>query len=104
MPICRAGVCRKAPHEFFTRKRANARWHEGDPQPNVPSFAPKQLLTGPMDAEKVTLESAGVYGYLTILQSVIARMGTNSSNCKNWCVALVSAIVVVVADRGKPDY
>jgi hypothetical protein len=57
-----------------------------------------------MDAEKVTLESAGVYGYLTILQSVIARMGTNSSNCKNWCVALVSAIVVVVADRGKPDF
>ena len=60
--------------------------------------------TKPMDEKKVTLESAGVHGYLTILHSVIARMGSNSSNCKTWCVSLVSAIVVVVADKGKPNY
>src|SRR2546425_4593734 len=39
-----------------------------------------------------------------ILQSVISRMATNSSNCKTWCVTLVSAIVVIIADKGKPDY
>jgi hypothetical protein len=57
-----------------------------------------------MEAEKLTLESAGVHGYLTVLQSVIARMGANSSNCKTWCVSLVSAIVVVVADKGRPNH
>jgi hypothetical protein len=60
--------------------------------------------TKPVDADKVTLESAGVHSYLTILQSLIVRMGTNSSNCKNWCVSLVCAIVVVVADKGRPNH
>jgi hypothetical protein len=31
-------------------------------------------------------------------------MATNSSSCKTWCVSLVSAIIVIVADKGKPDY
>lgn len=37
-----------------------------------------------------------------MVQGVIARMAGNSANCKTWCVGLVSAIVVVVADKGKP--
>ena len=39
-----------------------------------------------------------------MLQSVIGRMASNSSNCKTWCVTLVSAILVVVADKAKPEY
>ena len=54
--------------------------------------------------DKVNLNSPSVQSYLTILQSVISRMATNSSSCKTWCVTLVSAIVVIIADKGKPDY
>ncbi len=53
---------------------------------------------------KVHFDSPSVQSYLTILQSVISRMATNSSSCKTWCVTLVSAIVVIIADKGRPDY
>jgi hypothetical protein len=31
-------------------------------------------------------------------------MASNSSSCKSWCITLVSAVLVIVADKGKPDY
>ena len=49
-------------------------------------------------------ESASIQTHLSILQNVIQRMASNSSACKAWCVTLVSAILVIVADKGKPDY
>lgn len=52
----------------------------------------------------LSTESSSVQNYLNILQSVIARMANNSTNCKTWCVTLVSAIIVVIADKGKPNY
>jgi len=55
-----------------------------------------------MDA--VSLDSPSVQSYLTILQAVISRMASNSAACKTWCITLVSAIVVIVADKGKPGY
>jgi len=48
-------------------------------------------------------DSPSVQSHLSILQSVIGRMATNSSSCKTWCITVVSAIVVVVADKGRPD-
>ena len=42
--------------------------------------------------------------YLTILQGVIGRMAANSAAAKSWCIALVSAIIVVLADKHKPSY
>ena len=54
--------------------------------------------------DKINFESPSVQSYLTILQGVISRMATNSSSCKTWCVTLVSAIVVIIADKGKPNY
>jgi hypothetical protein len=30
-------------------------------------------------------------------------MSANSSACKAWCITLVSAILVIIADKGKPD-
>ena len=48
--------------------------------------------------------SQAVQSHLTILQSVIQRMASNSSSSKAWCVTLVSAILVIVADKGKPQY
>jgi hypothetical protein len=54
--------------------------------------------------EKIGFDSPSVQSYLTILQSVISRMASNSAACKTWCVSLVSAIVVIIADKGKPDF
>lgn len=47
------------------------------------------------------IDSPCVQSHLTILQSVIARMASNSANCKTWCVTLVAAILVVGADGAK---
>jgi len=52
----------------------------------------------------LTVESTAVQSYLNILQAIINRMATNSANCKTWCVTLVSAILVIIADKGKADY
>lgn len=49
-------------------------------------------------------DSPAVQAHLTITQSVIQRMASNSSSCKAWCITLVSAILVIVADKGKPQY
>ncbi len=48
--------------------------------------------------------SHAVQAHLGIVQSVIQRMASNSSSCKAWCIALVSAVLVVVADKSKPEY
>lgn len=47
----------------------------------------------------VTHDSPGVQSYLQILQGVISRMAANSASAKTWCVALVSGMLVVLADR-----
>ena len=48
--------------------------------------------------------SPSVQAHLGILQSVIQRMGSNSTSCKAWCITVVSAILVIVADKGKPNF
>lgn len=53
---------------------------------------------------KIDSESQSIQTHLGILQNVIQRMASNSSASKTWCVTLVSAILVIVADKGKPDY
>jgi hypothetical protein len=54
--------------------------------------------------QPVTFESNAVQNYLNILQGVISRMATNSSNCKSLCITLVSAIAVVITDKEKPTF
>ena len=49
-------------------------------------------------------ESPSLQTHLSIMQGVIQRMASNSTSCKAWCVTLVSAVLVIVADKGKPDY
>lgn len=53
---------------------------------------------------KIGIESGSVQSHLGILQSVINRMASNSAGCKTWCITLVSAIIVVVADKTNPRY
>ena len=48
--------------------------------------------------------SQAVQSHLGIIQNVIQRMASNSSSSKAWCITLVSAILVIVADKGKPNY
>lgn len=52
----------------------------------------------------VSPESASIQTHLGIIQNVIQRMSANSSSCKAWCVSLVAAVLVIVADKGKPEY
>jgi hypothetical protein len=49
-------------------------------------------------------DSPAVQAHLNISQSVIQRMASNSGSCKAWCITLVSAVLVVIADKGKPNY
>jgi hypothetical protein len=50
------------------------------------------------------VDSQAVQAHLGLMQGVIQRMASNSSSCKTWCVTLVSAILVTVADRNKTEY
>ena len=49
-------------------------------------------------------EAASIQTHLGIIQNVIQRMSANSTNCKAWCVTLVAAVLVIIADKGKPEY
>ena len=49
-------------------------------------------------------DSPSVQAHLGILQGVIERMASNSTSSKAWCITVVSAILVIVADKSKPDY
>ena len=49
-------------------------------------------------------DSTAVQMHLGILQSVIERMAGNSTSCKTWCVTVVSAVLVVLADKREPDF
>lgn len=55
------------------------------------------------DKENTAIDSAAIHAHITVLQAVIQRMAGNSSGAKNWCVTVVSAVVVVVADKEKPQ-
>lgn len=58
-----------------------------------------------MNATNVLDEkSPSVQTHLGIIQGVISRMATNSTSCKTWCITVVSAILVIIADKGKPEF
>lgn len=54
--------------------------------------------------ERFVEDSNAVQAHLGLLQSIIGRMAGNSASCKAWCITLSSAILVVVADKDRPDY
>jgi hypothetical protein len=53
----------------------------------------------PLDPNATAIQT-----HLGFLQGIIARMATNSSNCKTWCVTLVSALLIFIADKNKPNF
>lgn len=48
--------------------------------------------------------SPSIQTHLGIIQGVIQRMAGNSTSCKAWCITIVSAILVIVADKGNPNF
>jgi hypothetical protein len=56
------------------------------------------------DVIEIDPESTSIQAHLGIIQNVIQRMSANSTNSKAWCVSLVAAILVIVADKDKPSY
>lgn len=48
--------------------------------------------------------SNAIHAHLSITQSVIQRMASNSAYCKAWCITLVCAILVIIADKAKSQY
>jgi hypothetical protein len=55
------------------------------------------------DTMKLDVEKESVRAHLNMLQGIISRMAANSANCKTWCVTLVSAILILVIDKNKPQ-
>lgn len=58
-------------------------------------------MTGPTEFGP---NDAAVRTHLSILQDVIRRMAANSASCKNWCIVLVAAMLVLVARTDTPAY
>lgn len=56
------------------------------------------------EARVLDVESDAVQTHLTILQGIIQRMADNSRSCKVWCVTLVAATMVLVAQTGEPKH
>lgn len=48
--------------------------------------------------------SPSVQTHLEFVQRVIDRMAANNNFSKAWCITVVSAMLVVVADKDKPKY
>ena len=64
-----------------------------------------QIGWADMTAQDSLKESSpSVHAHLANMQSVIQRMASNSSSSKAWCITLVSALLVIVADKGKSNY
>jgi len=57
-----------------------------------------------MNKHPLKESSEAVQTHLNICQNIIQRMAANSTSSKAWCIALVSAILVVVADKHVPNY
>lgn len=54
--------------------------------------------------DALDFNSPSVQSYLNILQAIINRMAANSASTKTWCITIVSAVIVIIADKGKPQY
>lgn len=61
-------------------------------------------MTDVQQPVKLSEASPSVQTHLGILQGVIERMASNSTSCKTWCITVVSAVLVIVAGKGKPDF
>jgi hypothetical protein len=50
------------------------------------------------------LENSSVQSHVSILQGIIARMASNSANCKTWAITVCAGLVIVLIDKTKINY
>lgn len=62
------------------------------------------MMNGLVTPSPLTENSPSVQAHLSMVQSIIQRMASNSSASKAWCISVVAAILVLVADKGRPQY
>lgn len=55
------------------------------------------------DANLLKPDSSAVMKHIDLYQGIINRMAGNSSACKQWAIGLVSAILILVAEKGKVE-
>lgn len=53
--------------------------------------------------QTIGVTSSAVIAQIGHIQAVITRMASNSSACKTGCITLVSAILVLIAGKNKPE-
>jgi hypothetical protein len=63
----------------------------------------KRSLQQKIKNKKMTFESTAIQNYLTTIQGVINRMAGNSASCKNWCISIVTAILVFSTSTKQPQ-
>ena len=51
----------------------------------------------------LSYDSAAVHAHLGHLQGIIGRMSASSHSCKFWCVALISAVLVILGLGREPS-
>lgn len=56
------------------------------------------------ESKILTEESHSVQTHISIMQNIIERMANNSNSAKTWCITIVSAILVVVAEKENTQY
>ena len=62
------------------------------------------VMTENHQNQQLSEASPSVQLHLGILQGVIERMASNSTSSKAWCITIVSAVLVIIADKEKPDF
>ena len=45
------------------------------------------------------METSAVQAHISMLQGIINRMSANSANCKTWTIAIITALLVFIADE-----
>lgn len=51
-----------------------------------------------------TPEDDSVRAHIAMIQGIVQRMASNSANCKTWCITIISALLVLVGDKGRPQF
>jgi hypothetical protein len=53
--------------------------------------------------EKIRFDSPAALQYLNTLHMIVNRMGTNSANCKTWCITLIFATTLLFVNTRESE-
>jgi hypothetical protein len=55
-------------------------------------------------AKRITPSESSIEAHLASIRAVIDRMSSNCASTKAWCVTIVSAVLVLAADKDRVDF